>query len=345
MNIDIFIMSNLLNAIGLNKPVRSNVTLLGAAGGIGQPLSMLLKTSPMIKQLNLFDITPTAGIAMDISHINTLPEVHHFHGNQNLKAALAGADIVVIVAGVTMKPGQTRDDLLAINASIIKALIEGVATVCPKAFIAIVSNPVNSNVPLAAEVMRQHNVYDERKIFGVTTLDVTRAATFAAALAGHDPQKQKVPCVGGHSGHTIIPVLSQATPPVNLSPAQLETYIKNVQTAGHRVLEAKEGKGTATLSMAYSAFTFTTALLQAISGRTGIIECAFVRSDVTQATYFANRVQIGKEGIVKNLGLGTLTAYEKGLVEKAIPELIENIKKGEELAKGSPKHVSPHKSG
>ena len=297
----------------------------------------------MIKQLNLFDVAPTAGIAMDVSHINTLPEVHHFHGNHNLKAALAGADIVVIVAGVTMKPGQTRDDLLAINAGIIKSLIEGVAVVCPKAFIAIVSNPVNSNVPLAAEVMKQHNVYDERKIFGVTSLDVMRAATFAAALTGSDPRKQKVPCIGGHSGHTIIPVLSQATPPVNLSPAQLETYVKNVQTAGHKVLEAKEGKGTATLSMAYAANTFTNILLQAISGRSGIIECAFVRSDVTQATYFANRIQIGKEGIVKNMGLGTLTSYEKGLVEKAIPELMENIKKGEELAKVS-KPASPPKA-
>lgn len=339
-------MSGLLNAIGLNMSTnkRSNVTLLGAAGGIGQPLSMLLKQSPLIKHLNLFDVAPTAGVAMDISHINTLPEVHHFHGNHNLKASLAGAEVVVIVAGVTMKPGQTRDDLLAINASIIKALMEGVAVVCPKAFIAIVSNPVNSNVPLAAEVMKQHNVYDEARIFGVTSLDVMRAATFAAALSEKDPRKQKVPCIGGHSGHTIIPVLSQATPPVSLNESQLHNYVHNIQTAGHKVLEAKEGKGTATLSMAYAAYTFTTKLLEAIAGRSGIIECAYVRSDVTQATYFANRVQIGKDGIVKNLGLGKLTSYEKGLVDKAIPELLENIKKGEELAKVPSKQTSPPKS-
>lgn len=329
------------NTIEVNKPSRSNVTVLGAAGGIGQPLSLLLKQSTLIDKLNLFDVAPTAGIAMDLSHINTIPQVNHFHGTEKLHESLVGADIVVIVAGVTMKPGQTRDDLLAINAGIIKALIEEVAVTCPRALIAIVSNPVNSNVPLASEIMKQHGVYDERKIFGVTALDLMRAATFAAKISGNDPLEQKVPCIGGHSGHTIIPVISQATPAVSLNQTQLENYIMDVQTAGHRVLDAKDGKGTATLSMAYAAFTFTNTLLKAISGEPDVIGNAFVRSDVTEARYFSSRVHIAKEGVIKNYGLGTLTNYEKELVEKAIPELIENIEKGEDLARSFKKQSSP----
>lgn len=326
----------------MNNPSKSNVTVLGAAGGIGQPLSLLLKQNTLIDELKLFDVAPTAGIAMDLSHINTSPKVRNFHGSEMLHESLVGADIVVIVAGVTMKQGQSRNDLLAINAGIIKSLIEQVAITCPSALIAIVSNPVNSNVPLASEIMKQHGVYDERKIFGVTALDTMRAATFAAVISGNDPREQKVPCIGGHSGHTIIPVISQATPAVTLNQTQLEDYIMDVQTAGHKVLDAKEGKGTATLSMAYAAFTFTNTLLRAIAGEPDITAYAFVRSDVAKSKYFSSRVLIGKEGVIKNYGFGTLTSYEKELVEKAIPELIENIEKGEELAKGFKKQSSPN---
>ena len=76
---------------------------------------------------------------------------------------------------------MTRDDLFNTNATIVAELVSACAKNCPRALIAIVSDPVNSTVPIAAEVMKFYNVYDERKIVGVTTLDVVRSATFVAA--------------------------------------------------------------------------------------------------------------------------------------------------------------------
>lgn len=76
--------------------------------------------------------------------------------------------------------GMTRDDLFNTNATIVADLVTACAKNCPRAIIAIIANPVNSTVPIASEIMKAYNVYDEKKIIGVTTLDVVRAATFVA---------------------------------------------------------------------------------------------------------------------------------------------------------------------
>ena len=81
-----------------------------------------------------------------------------------------------------------------------KTLIEGVAASCPKAIIAIISNPVNSTVPIAAEVLKKAGVYDPKRLFGVTTLDVVRANTFVAEIIEEDPATVNVPVIGGHAG-------------------------------------------------------------------------------------------------------------------------------------------------
>jgi len=80
--------------------------LLGAAGGIGQPLSLLLKQSPLITSLSLFDIVGTPGVAADLSHIETPARVAGFVGPEQLGEALQGSDVVVIPAGVPRKPGE-----------------------------------------------------------------------------------------------------------------------------------------------------------------------------------------------------------------------------------------------
>lgn len=81
-----------------------------------------------------------------------------------------------------------------------------------QAVVAIISNPVNSTVPITAEVMKKAGVYDPRKVLGVTTLDVVRANTFVAEAKGLPLQDVDVPVVGGHAGITILPLLSQVPP-------------------------------------------------------------------------------------------------------------------------------------
>jgi len=172
-----------------------------------------------------------------------------------MKNALTGADICIIPAGIPRKPGMTRDDLFKINAGIVKTLVEGIAEHCPKAYILIISNPVNSTVPIAAEVLKSKGVFNPKKLFGVTTLDVVRAETFVQEITGDkDPSKTIIPVIGGHSGETIVPLFSQAKPAVTIPADKLDALVNRVQFGGDEVVKAKDGAGSATLSMAYAGF-------------------------------------------------------------------------------------------
>jgi malate dehydrogenase len=140
--------------------------------------------------------------------------------------AFKGADIVVIPAGVPRKPNMTRDDLFNINAGIVRGLIQAIADNCPKAFVLVISNPVNSTVPIAAEVLKKAGVFNASRLFGVTTLDVVRAETFVAEFSGSkNPSEATIPVIGGHSGETIVPLFSQAKPSVNIPSDKLDGLV------------------------------------------------------------------------------------------------------------------------
>ncbi|KAJ8981943.1 hypothetical protein NQ317_002115 [Molorchus minor] len=191
------------------------VAVCGAAGGIGQPLSLLLKINPLVSELSLYDIVHTPGVAADLSHIETIAKVQGFNGAESLRDALKNADVIIIPAGVPRKPGMTRDDLFNMNAGIVKTLAQAAAEVAPKALIGIITNPVNSAVPIACEVLKKAGKLDPKRVFGVSTLDVVRANTFVAEAKGLNPKDVNVPVIGGHSGITIIPLLSRVTPNVS----------------------------------------------------------------------------------------------------------------------------------
>jgi len=307
------------------------VAVMGASGGIGQPLSLLLKHSQLINELNLFDIVNTPGVTADLSHIETRCKVKGFVGMEQLRDSLKGVDIVIIPAGVPRKPGMTRDDLFNTNASIVRDLAAATAEVAPKALVGIISNPVNSTVPIASEVFKKAGVYDPKRIFGVSTLDVVRANTFIADLKGLDPAQVNCPVIGGHSGVTIIPLISQCKPQVQFPQDKLQALTERIQEAGTEVVKAKAGAGSATLSMAYAGARFTFSLLRALKGEQGVIECSYVKSDITEATYFATPILLGPNGVEKNMGLGKLTAFEQDLLAKALPELKKNIETGEKF--------------
>jgi len=321
----------LLRTFSSTAKVDSKVAVLGAAGGIGQPLSLLLKLNPRISELALYDIVNTPGVAADLSHCSTQARVSAYQGPEALDQCLQGCDVVVIPAGVPRKPGMTRDDLFNTNASIVATLAEAAAKNCPKAMVCIIANPVNSTVPIASEVYKKHGVYDPKRIFGVTTLDIVRANTFIAEGKGLEVDLVNCPVVGGHAGITIIPLISQCSPPVSYPSDEHQKLVTRIQNAGTEVVEAKAGTGSATLSMAYAGAKFADSILQAIGGEEGVIECAFVRSDETEATYFSTPLLLGKNGMEKNLGLGKLQEKEADLVKNAMPELKASIKKGEDF--------------
>lgn len=106
-----------------------------------------------------------------------------------------------------------------------------------QALINIISNPVNSTVPIAAEVLKKAGVYDPKRVFGVTTLDVVRSNTFVAEAKGLRLIDVDVPVVGGHAGITILPLLSKAQPKVSFTPEEVEQLTVRIQNAGTEVVE------------------------------------------------------------------------------------------------------------
>jgi len=336
-------LSTLTRSFSNSTPSAAKVAVLGSTGGIGQPLSLLCKLSPYIDELACYDVVGTPGVAADLSHIPTKAKTSGslpFNGswppksNVGLGEALTGADVVIIPAGVPRKPGMTRDDLFNTNASIVKTLVEGCAEFCPNAVLAIISNPVNSTVPIAAEVLKKAGVYDKRKLCGVTTLDVCRANTFVASHMNVDPKDIDVPVIGGHAGITILPLFSQVPGAIeSFSPEQLEAITVRTQFGGDEVVQAKAGAGSATLSMAYAGYIFAENVLKAMDGEEGIVQCAYVESELTDSPYFASPCKFGKNGVEEVLSFGDLSEYEQGWLEKLLPDLKSQIQKGVDFAK------------
>jgi len=303
------------------------VAVLGAAGGIGQALSLLLKTQlPAGSELSLYDVAPVVpGVAVDLSHIPTAVKVAGF-GADSLNEALAGADIVLIPAGMPRKPGMDRADLFNVNAGIIKTLAEGIVANCPKALVGIITNPVNGTVPIVAEVFKKAGTHDANRIFGITTLDVIRSEAFVAELKGLDVSKVKVPVIGGHSGTTILPLLSQVEG-VEFTDEEVVSLTHRIQNAGTEVVEAKAGGGSATLSMGAAAARFCMSLVKGLQGE-DIVDYAYVEGDGKDAPFFAQPVRLGTNGISEILPYGELSAFEEKAKNDMLPTLLKDIQEG-----------------
>ncbi|ODP98899.1 MULTISPECIES: malate dehydrogenase [Salinivibrio] len=308
------------------------VAVIGAAGGIGQALALLLKNNlPAGSDLALYDIAPvTPGVAVDLSHIPTPVSIKGYSG-EDPTPALEGADVVLISAGVARKPGMDRSDLFNVNAGIVKSLAEKIADVCPKACVGIITNPVNTTVAIAADVLKAKGVYDKNKLFGVTTLDVIRSETFIGELKGMDPREVSIPVIGGHSGVTILPLLSQVKG-VSFTDEEVAALTPRIQNAGTEVVEAKAGGGSATLSMGQAACRFGLSLVRALQGESNVVECAYVEGDGQHARFFAQPVRLGKNGVEEILSIGELSAFEQKAMDDMLDTLRKDIQMGEEFA-------------
>merc|ERR1719291_1347406 len=249
-----------------------------------------------------------------------------------LEECLTGCHLVMIPAGVPRKPNMTRDDLFSTNAGIAKGIVEACAKFCPEAVLAMIVNPVNSVVPAMAELYQKKGL-DPMKIIGITTLDVVRANKFVGEITGKNPNFISVPVVGGHAGTTILPLFSQDRAAKTIESYKIADLDKHVQNAGTDVVDAKGGKGSATLSMAYAGARFGKAVLAGLAGRRRV-ECAYCKSEITDLPYFAQKVVLGDKGIMKVLPLGDLNEHETKRLEEAKAQLKGEIETGMKYAEG-----------
>merc|ERR1711982_310238 len=119
-----------------------------------------------------------------------------------------------------------------------------------------------------------------------------------------------VPVIGGHAGVTIMPGFSQDPIAASIDKSKIEDLDKRIQDAGTEVVNAKGGKGSASLSMAYAGARFASSILSGLAGKP-TVECAYVMSNITELPYFTSKVRFGPRGVEQVLPLGPLNDYEK----------------------------------
>merc|ERR1712072_602165 len=259
-----------------------------------------------VKELCVYDLdiamVPAEGVATDLSHLEKRVKVSAYTLTKDDKPAdklgecLSGFDLVLVPAGLPRKPGMTRSDLLGINAGIAKGVVEACGKHCPNAILALIVNPVNSVVPAMCELYKKKGL-DPKKIIGVTTLDCVRANKFVHEITGDPIDGINIPVVCGHAGTTILPLFSQDAAGKKVPADQITALDEKVQNAGTVVVAAKNGKGSATLSMGYAGARLGSAVLAGLAG-TPTVECAYVKSSLyEECPYFASPVTFGKDGV------------------------------------------------
>lgn len=186
---------------------RKKIALIGA-GMIGGTLAHLAA----LKELGnvvLFDIAEglPQGKALDIAQSCAVEKVDAVLKGTNDYADIKGADVVIVTAGVPRKPGMSRDDLLAINTSIVKTVGENIKQHAPDAFVIVITNPLDAMV----WVMQQVSGLPKHKVVGMAgVLDSARFSFFVAEALGCSQKDVTTFVLGGH-GDTMVPVVHYST--------------------------------------------------------------------------------------------------------------------------------------
>ena len=186
---------------------RSKIALIGA-GQIGGTLAHLAS----LKELGdvvLFDIaegTPQ-GKALDISQSAPVEGVDGTLKGTNDYADIAGADVVIVTAGVPRKPGMSRDDLLEINLKVMSQVGEGIRTHAPGAFVICITNPLDAMV----WALQKFAGLTEAMVCGMAgVLDSARFRTFLAEEFAVSVEDVNAFVLGGH-GDTMVPLTRYST--------------------------------------------------------------------------------------------------------------------------------------
>ena len=186
---------------------RKKIALIGA-GMIGGTLAHLAAKKEM-GDIVLFDIAEgmPQGKALDLAQCGPIEGFDAKITGTNDYADIAGADVVIVTAGVPRKPGMSRDDLLGINLKVMKAVGEGIKDHAPDAFVICITNPLDAMV----WALREFSGLPHHKVVGMAgVLDSARFATFLAWEFGVSVRDVNAFVLGGH-GDTMVPVTSYTT--------------------------------------------------------------------------------------------------------------------------------------
>jgi len=289
------------------KKSRAKISLVGA-GNIGGSLGLLA----LIKNLGdvvLFDVAEgiPQGKALDLSQCGPIEGRDAKILGTNNYADIADSDVVIVTAGIARKPGMSRDDLLATNMKVMKAVGEGIKTYCKDAFVICVTNPLD----IMVRMLQQFSGVPDHKIVGMAgVLDSARFRTFLAWEFGVSVNQVQAYVLGGH-GDSMVPLTGMS----NIAGVSLATLVKEGKITQARldeiVARTRQGggeivgllkTGSAFYAPAASAIQMAEAYLK---DSKAILPCAA-------------KLKVGQYGVDESLFVGVPVVLGAGGVEKII---------------------------
>jgi malate dehydrogenase len=186
---------------------RKKIALIGA-GNIGGTLAHLAALKEL-GDIVLFDVVEGVpqGKALDLSQCGPVEGFDAKITGSNDYADIAGADVIIVTAGVARKPGMSRDDLLGINLKVMKAVGEGIKANAPDAFVICITNPLDAMV----WALREFSGLPHNKVVGMAgVLDSARFSHFLADEFQVSVKDVNSFVLGGH-GDTMVPVIEYST--------------------------------------------------------------------------------------------------------------------------------------
>lgn len=215
---------------------RPKIAIVGAGGNVGAAVAQWAAQKEL-GDLVLIDIKagPAEGRALDLTQCGPWEGFNNTSFVASDKPeAMAGADVVVMTAGVPRKPGQSREELININAGIVKGICADVKKHAPDAVLIVVSNPLDAMVFVAKQVT---GFPRERVIGSAGVLDSARFRTYLALAAGVSVEDVHAFVLGAHTDKDMVPITSTATignVPVSkfLTAEQLTEVVENTKKGG-----------------------------------------------------------------------------------------------------------------
>ena len=188
----------------------SKVTVVGA-GNVGATCANVLVCNQIADEVVLLDIKEgvSEGKAMDIMQTASILGTNtRLRGVTNDYAATEGSDMVVITSGIPRKPGMTREELIGVNAGIVRSVVDSVLKHSPEAIILCVSNPMDTMTYL---IHKTSNLPKNRIIGMGGALDSSRFKYFLSQALGCNANEVEGMVIGGHGDTTMIPLARLAT--------------------------------------------------------------------------------------------------------------------------------------
>jgi malate dehydrogenase len=304
---------------------RKKIALIGG-GQIGGVLAQLISLR-QLGDIVLFDIVEglPQGKSLDIVEASRVDGFDvNLKGTNDYKD-LTGSDLVIITAGLPRKPGMSRDDLLTVNAKIMKTVAENVKQYAPNSTVIVISNPLDAMVTLFQKVTGfPHN----RVIGQAGVLDSSRFSTFIAWELGVSVKDVNAMVLGGH-GDTMVPIVRYAN--VNGIPVMellerkyndaakakevMAAMVKRTKMAGGEVVELLK-TGSAFYSPASSAIAMAEAIIK--DEKRILPTCAFLQGEFGVNNYYVGvPTVLGANGVEKIIEF-TLDAEEQAALDNSI---------------------------